>query len=99
MVLPRDSKIYDIITYSNEKFIFTGCANGVIRVYDYSNTKNIKELPNGIIYSDFINNNKSGNIWILIQQITFFIRSLKMVLFIYGMQSVLLKTKECYWIK
>lgn len=61
LVLPRDSKVYDIVAHPNEKFIFAGCANGVIRVYDYSNTKNIKELPNGIIDSDFINNNKSGN--------------------------------------
>ena len=61
LVLPRDSKVYDIVAHPNEKFIFAGCANGVIRVYDYSNTKNIKELPNGIIDSDFINNNKNGN--------------------------------------
>lgn len=61
LVLPKESKVYDIVAHPNEKFIFAGCADGVIRVYDYSNNKNIKELPNGIIDSEFINNNKNGN--------------------------------------
>ena len=61
LVLPRDSKVYDIVAHPNEKFIFAGCGDGAIRVYDYSNVKNIKELPNGIIDSEYINNNKSGN--------------------------------------
>ena len=61
LVLPKDSKVYDIVAHPNEKFIFAGCADGSIRVYDYSNIKNIKELPNGIIDLDFINNNKGGN--------------------------------------
>ena len=61
LVLPKDSKVYDIVAHPNEKFIFVGCADGSIRVYDYSNIKNIKELPNGIIDLDFINNNKGGN--------------------------------------
>ena len=61
LVLPKDSKVYDIVAHPNEKFIFAGCGDGAIRVYDYSNVKNIKELPNGIIDSDYINNNKNGN--------------------------------------
>jgi hypothetical protein len=61
IVLPKDSKVYDIVAHPNEKFIFAGCADGTIRVYDYVDSKNIKELPNGIIDSDHINNNKSGN--------------------------------------
>ena len=48
LVLPKDCKVYDIVAHPNEKFIFVGCGNGIIRVYDYSNVKNIKELPNGI---------------------------------------------------
>ena len=61
LVLPKDSKVYDIVAHPNEKFIFAGCADGTIRVYDYSNIKNIKELPNGIIDKDLGNNVKSGN--------------------------------------
>ena len=61
IVLRKDSKVYDIVVHPNEKFIFAGCGDGMIRVYDYSNVKNIKELPNGIIDSDIANNNKSGN--------------------------------------
>ena len=61
LVLPKDSKVYDIVAHPNEKFIFVGCGDGAIRVYDYSNVKNIKELPKGIIDSDFINSNKGGN--------------------------------------
>ena len=61
LVLPRDSKVFDIVAHPNEKFIFAGCGDGAIRVYDYSNVKNIKELPNGIIDTDNINNNKNAN--------------------------------------
>ena len=61
LVLPKDSKVYDIVAHPNEKFIFAGCAEGIIRVYDYSNVKAIKELPNGIIDSDIVNNNKGAN--------------------------------------
>ena len=63
LVLPKDSKVYDIVAHPNEKFIFAGCGDGAIRVFDYSNVKNIKELPNGIIDSDI--NNKNGNISII----------------------------------
>ena len=61
LVLPKDSKVYDIVAHPNEKFIFAGCGDGIIRVYDYSNVKNIKELPNGITDSEKNNSNKSGN--------------------------------------
>ena len=60
LVLPKESKVYDIVAHPNEKFIFAGCADNIIRVYDYSNVKNIKELPNGIVDTES-NNNKSGN--------------------------------------
>ena len=60
LVLPKDSKVYDIVAHPNEKFIFVGCGNGIIRVYDYSDVKNIKELPNGI-KDDEIKNNKNIN--------------------------------------
>ena len=60
LVLPKDGKVYDIVAHPNEKFIFVGCGNGLIRVYDYSNVKNIKELPNGI-KDDELKNFKSSN--------------------------------------
>ena len=60
LVLPKDSKVYDIVAHPNEKFIFAGCGNGVIRVYDYSDIKNIKELPTGI-RDDEIKNAKNLN--------------------------------------
>ena len=60
LVLQKDSKVYDIVAHPNEKFIFVGFGNGVIRVYDYSNVKNIKELPNGI-KDDEIKNSKNVN--------------------------------------
>ena len=60
LVLPKESKVYDIVAHPNEKFIFVGCGNGIIRVYDYSDIKNIKEMPNGIIDEE-IKNLKNGN--------------------------------------
>ena len=60
LVLPKDGKVYDIVAHPNEKFIFVGCGNGIIRVYDYSNVKNIKELPNGI-KDDEVKNFKNTN--------------------------------------
>ena len=60
LVLPKESKVYDIVAHPNEKFIFVGCGNGIIRVYDYSDIKNIKEMQNGI-KDDEIKNIKNGN--------------------------------------
>ena len=60
LVLPKESKVYDIVAHPNEKFIFVGCGNGIIRVYDYSDIKNIKEMPNGI-KDDEMKNIKNGN--------------------------------------
>ena len=60
LVLPKESKVYDIVAHPNEKFIFVGCGNGIIRVYDYSDIKNIKEMQNGI-KDEEIKNIKNGN--------------------------------------
>ena len=49
ITLPKDAKVYDIIVHPNEKFIFVGFADGYIRIYDYNNIKQIKELNTPII--------------------------------------------------
>ena len=44
IILPKESKIYDIVVHPNEKFLFVGYEDGYVRIYDYNNIKKIKEL-------------------------------------------------------
>ena len=58
----RDTKIYDIIVHPNQKFFYVGFSDGIVRVYDYNDTKNIKELTNTLVeYCDNKNDNYSIN--------------------------------------
>ena len=62
--VPKDIKINDIIVHPYEKFFFVGYEDGLIRIYDYNNTKNIKELNTPLMDWDEINensNNKMNN--------------------------------------
>ena len=44
IMIPKDSKIYDIVVHPNEKFLFAGYDDGYVRIYDFNNIKKIKEL-------------------------------------------------------
>ena len=44
IILPKDSKIYDLMVYPISKFLFVGFANGLVKIYDYNNPKTITEL-------------------------------------------------------
>ena len=48
ITIPKDSKIYDIIVHPNQKFVYAGFSDGVVRVYDYNDLKNIKQLSNNL---------------------------------------------------
>jgi len=46
ITIPKDTKIYDIIVHPNQKFVYAGFSDGAVRVYDYNDLKNIKQLGN-----------------------------------------------------
>lgn len=48
ITIPKDTKIYDIIVHPNQKFVYAGFSDGVVRVYDYNDLKNIKQLSNNL---------------------------------------------------
>jgi len=47
--LPKNVKIYDIIPHPNQKFLYVGFSDGIVRIYDYNNIRKIKELSNVLI--------------------------------------------------
>lgn len=44
IAIPKDTRIYDIIVHPNQKFLYAGFSDGIVRVYDYNDIKNIKQL-------------------------------------------------------
>ena len=59
LILPKDKKVYDIVAHPNEKFLFVGCNDGIIRVFNYSVIKMVKESSTGIFDSSNNKNNPS----------------------------------------
>ena len=39
LILPKNVTVNDIKCHPNEKFIFIGCSDGLVRIFDYSNDK------------------------------------------------------------
>lgn len=56
IILPMDTKVYDIILHPYEKYLYAGFSDGIVRVYNYSNIRKIKELSN-VLFDN--NDNKS----------------------------------------
>jgi hypothetical protein len=49
--LPNDAIIYDMIFHPYDKFLYIGFSDGIVRVYNYNNIRNIRELSTGLIDS------------------------------------------------
>ena len=58
VISSKNSQIYDIIAHPNEKYIFISDSDGAIRIFDYNDSKMIKELPKGI--TDMENNGENN---------------------------------------
>lgn len=55
LILPKMVTVYDIICHPNEKFVFVGCSDSIIRVYNYSN---LKEVNMNLVDVDLSSDNK-----------------------------------------
>lgn len=49
LVIPQNETVYDLVCHPNEKFIFAGCSDSLIRVFNYSNENAITEIKIGLV--------------------------------------------------
>jgi WD40 repeat protein len=49
LVIPEHQTVFDLVCHPNEKFIFAGCSDSLIRIFDYSNPNKFVEITNGLV--------------------------------------------------
>ena len=49
LIIPEKETVFDLVCHPNEKFIFAACSDSIIRIFNYSNENEIKEIKIGLV--------------------------------------------------
>jgi len=49
LVIPEKETVFDLVCHPCEKFIFAGCSDSIIRIFNYSNENEIVEIKTGLV--------------------------------------------------